>query len=80
MHHCPNCYSEQIRRSKRRGVIEQTLLTVVALKPYRCLDCYGRFYRWPVRMKSQQIANGGTLTTARSGLADLTRYLKIKSM
>jgi hypothetical protein len=52
MRHCPECHSEQLRRSKRRGVIERHLLSIIALKPYRCESCLHRFFRWPARQES----------------------------
>jgi len=55
MRHCPECHSEQIRRSKRRGIIERDLLSVVGIKPFRCVDCYHRFFRRPAKDPS----NGG---------------------
>jgi hypothetical protein len=53
MPHCPECHSERIRRSKRRGIIERGLLTVVWLKPFRCADCNHRFFLWPVKDPSK---------------------------
>ena len=47
MHHCPRCYSEEVRRSKRRGLTERYLLSAIALKPFRCENCRNRFFRWP---------------------------------
>jgi hypothetical protein len=49
MRHCPECHSARLRRSKRRGLIERHLLSVVALKPFRCESCLHRFFRWPGR-------------------------------
>jgi hypothetical protein len=47
MRHCPQCYSEEVRRSKRRGLTERYLLSAIALKPFRCENCRNRFFRWP---------------------------------
>jgi len=47
MHRCPQCNSERIRRSKRRGFIEHVPLTLLFLKPFHCGDCKHRFFRWP---------------------------------
>ena len=47
MHRCPQCNSERIRRSKRRGFVERVPLTTLFLKPFHCGDCQHRFFRWP---------------------------------
>ena len=47
MHLCPQCNSERIRRSKRRGFVEGVPLTMLFLKPFHCGDCNHRFFRWP---------------------------------
>ncbi len=45
---CPQCQSEQTRRSKRRGFVERGPLTLLSFKPFRCGDCQHRFFRWPM--------------------------------
>jgi predicted RNA-binding Zn-ribbon protein involved in translation (DUF1610 family) len=42
--HCPNCESEAIRRSKRRGFVERVFLRAALVWPYRCDDCDQRFW------------------------------------
>jgi transposase-like protein len=42
--HCPRCQSKEVRRSKRRGIFELSLLSMVPMRPYRCEDCDRRFY------------------------------------
>lgn len=51
MQRCPQCKSDRIRRSKRRGLIER-VLAIVSLRPFRCGDCKHRFFRttWRLRM------------------------------
>jgi hypothetical protein len=41
---CPCCQSKAVRRSKRRGVFESTLLSLIHVRPFRCMDCDRRFY------------------------------------
>ena len=33
--------------------MERGLLSIVGLKPFRCVDCYHRFFRWPAKDPSQ---------------------------
>jgi len=55
---CPLCRSKRVHRSKRRGIIERTLLTMVFVKPFRCQACDFRFFRHvpliPFRSVQQQ--------------------------
>lgn len=48
MLNCPHCHSEQIYRSRRRGVIERRILTMVFMRPFRCNQCAFRFFRWSI--------------------------------
>lgn len=42
---CPTCKrATRIRRSRRHGFSENTLLSILLLTPYRCDSCGGRFY------------------------------------
>jgi hypothetical protein len=41
---CPQCRSIATSRSHRRGTVERFLLTVIGLRPFRCLNCDARFY------------------------------------
>jgi YgiT-type zinc finger domain-containing protein len=43
-HHCPSCSSTRVRRSRRNGVIERSLLRVLAVHAYRCEDCDERYF------------------------------------
>ena len=43
---CPNCGSEAVHRSKRRGMGERVVLSAVGLLPYRCSACHTRFRRY----------------------------------
>jgi hypothetical protein len=46
---CPHCQRKAIRRSKRRGMFDVTVLSVIPMRPFRCEDCDQRFYGfvWP---------------------------------
>jgi predicted Zn-ribbon and HTH transcriptional regulator len=47
---CPGCQSDQIRRSKTRGIVE-SILAFLLIRPYRCEECDYRFFRWSIRHK-----------------------------
>jgi transcriptional regulator NrdR family protein len=42
---CPACRSHNVRRSQRRNVFENALYGL-RLRPWRCLDCEARFFRF----------------------------------
>jgi len=39
---CPYCNSAELRRSRTRTF--ERLLRLARIRPYRCDDCYARFY------------------------------------
>jgi len=41
---CPYCASTNIRRSRREGSIEFLLHWIVFLRPFRCRECYQRYF------------------------------------
>ena len=43
---CPKCHQKAARRSHRVGPLERFVLSAVAVRPYRCLGCDTRFYRY----------------------------------
>lgn len=43
---CPNCHCQSVRRSHRVGLFERIVLNVFSVRPYRCIDCDKRFYRY----------------------------------
>ncbi len=43
-HACPNCGSEEVRRSLRSGIVENIFYRMVGLRPYRCQACGNRFF------------------------------------
>ena len=42
---CPSCESQDIRRSKRQGILDG-LSSILGFLPYRCEDCNHRFFKW----------------------------------
>ena len=41
---CPECGSDSIYKSHRRGFLERMVLGLTKMRPYRCRECYERFY------------------------------------
>ncbi len=41
---CPHCDGKLVRRSHRVGMLERIILRIFFLRPYRCRECYRRFY------------------------------------
>jgi hypothetical protein len=41
---CPSCRRIDTSRSRRHGLIERYLLSILGMRPFRCLNCDGRFY------------------------------------
>ncbi len=41
---CPFCGSRRIRRSHRRAIPERVFSRFLSRRPFRCMDCYERFY------------------------------------
>jgi hypothetical protein len=46
MKSCPACDSSRLHRSRRRGIVERTILAVIFVRPFRCERCDARFYLW----------------------------------
>ena len=46
--HCPLCQSMKISKSRRRGLLETVVFTLIRVRPYRCESCDLRFFRWAV--------------------------------
>ena len=51
---CPNCGSRQIRRSRREGIGEALLHLLLFTSPFRCRECYLRFFRLRLLFSSDQ--------------------------
>ncbi len=45
---CPLCRSKKIHQSKRKGILEQVILAMILVRPFRCERCDYRFFRWSV--------------------------------
>ena len=43
---CPQCQSGRIHRSRRKGIMERQILTMIFVRPFRCEKCDCRFFRW----------------------------------
>ncbi len=41
---CPFCGSRRIRKSRRRAFLERISSRFLSRRPFRCMDCYERFY------------------------------------
>ena len=41
---CRRCKSTEIERSHSKSRFEHYFLRMLFLRPYRCRDCYSRFY------------------------------------
>src|SRR3989442_9465813 len=44
--HWPLCQSINIGKSRRRGLLESVVLTLIRVRPYRCQSCDLRCFRW----------------------------------
>jgi predicted Zn-ribbon and HTH transcriptional regulator len=42
---CPLCQSKRIHRSRRKGIVEQLILAMILVRPFRCEKCDYRFFR-----------------------------------
>lgn len=41
--YCPECYCGDIRKSRRRGIMEKCFLPFLLFRPYRCQNCRYRY-------------------------------------
>lgn len=48
MMRCPECHSDRVFPSRRRNALERGLLAMLLVRPFRCLACDLRFFRWSV--------------------------------
>jgi predicted RNA-binding Zn-ribbon protein involved in translation (DUF1610 family) len=48
---CPICGSDDIYRSKRRGIAEQIACWLTLVRPFRCNACYTRIYAFRAHAK-----------------------------
>jgi len=63
---CPLCQSERIHKSRRQGVVEKTVMAMIFLRPFRCLRCDSRFFRWTFSANTQASRQATTRYSARS--------------
>jgi DNA-directed RNA polymerase subunit RPC12/RpoP len=54
---CPHCRSKTIRRSKRKGMFESSILRLTPVRPFRCKDCNHRFFGMTSQPDSIQSKN-----------------------
>jgi hypothetical protein len=43
---CRQCHGKRVHQSRRTGVIERRILSLILVRPFRCEECDFRFYRW----------------------------------
>ena len=43
---CPSCGSSEVARSHVKGMFEATLSSIFHIRPYRCLKCDYRHFRF----------------------------------
>ena len=65
---CPRCESDQIRRSKRRGLLERVPLTLIFVRPFRCRECRHRFFGCSLGRKREGL--GAPKVAAWAGARD----------
>jgi len=55
-HRCPQCYSEEIDRIRRRGAIRRVVLSLLRRHAYQCRDCGAQFYDRPSPKQKRRAA------------------------
>lgn len=58
---CPHCGSSYVARSRKKGVLD-FVLSVFHIKPYRCLSCDHRHYRY--RPEDTRTNHANAISTA----------------
>ena len=56
-HICPRCGGREVRRSRKRGLVEQLVSRILSIHPYRCEECDHRHYRVRLTQASRQTAH-----------------------
>ena len=71
---CPACRSGCVRRSRRKGVLERTLLTAAFVRPFRCVECGWRFLRPSLRasFETQQAVFSSRMTPKYAAQPEVT--------
>lgn len=70
--HCPECQSENIYKSRRKGWLEAVVLKLIHVRAYRCQSCDLRFFRWATHRRP---AAPPATTSARSGFPGIVSPL-----
>lgn len=47
---CPQCRSSFISKSRKRGLKDFFLHALLSTRPYRCMDCDHRFFRFHMHL------------------------------
>ena len=55
---CPQCQSNKVHRSHRRGIVEKCLLPLVLLRPLRCDECDYRYLGFVFARRVEDAAAG----------------------
>jgi hypothetical protein len=50
---CPNCGGKEVRRSRRKGAGESLMHLLLFVSPFRCRECYERFFRLRLLFSSE---------------------------
>lgn len=66
---CPSCSSRCVRRSKRRAIVERTILSALCVRPFRCVECGVRFFRLSLR-KNVPLGQTGVPNRSESQTAE----------
>jgi hypothetical protein len=59
---CPECESLEMHPSRRKGIVERTILAMIFVRPFRCERCDARFYRWAFSANPQAPRQATPLT------------------
>ena len=51
---CPRCDSLQVRRSKRKNLVEAVAMRLALVRPYRCENCGDRYYGFSWRRRADR--------------------------
>ncbi len=58
---CPYCGSFQVCRSHRRGAFEKLVLSMLLLRPFRCLECQARHDNFVLSRRSRSLPTRMTI-------------------
>jgi hypothetical protein len=71
---CPLCQSNNIIRSKRRGLLESVFFKLIHVRPYRCQSCDWRFFRRgvPHGQRTSHLVTASTPTDVQGAISRLS--------